>query len=188
MFCSNRCLDEFFLWSEKFSELKFSDSIIQTFLPSIFKALGISGGYQELEEIYVDPTSTSVFDYDLTDLKNSKTKLNLLKCAASLKNRKEENSFVSSIVQNISQQMQINMPTKMPSRSAEILNNFFRRHISIGASNAMGYNNGRTQLVFASLLNHSCDPTCQLTWINTKAVLFMNRPLKAQKQLFIAYK
>jgi SET domain len=167
----------------------FKSSIVQSILPSILKALDSSKGYEDLEAIYTDSKSTTVFDYDLRDLENPETKRNLLKCTASLKGREKDDTFISNILLSVCEQFNEIIPENIPKTSAEILRHFFNRHTLIGASNVMGSPaGGRAYLAFSSLLNHSCDPNIQLTWFDSKATLVTNRPVRAGGQLFIAYK
>lgn len=189
MFCSNQCLDEFRNCCEKFNELKFSNSYYDVVIPPLFKALRISGGYEELHAIYTDPKSSTIFDYDLRDLQSPETQRNLLKCAASFSQRKEDNTFVSNVVRKAILEFREKIFRDIPMRSAEALWRFSVRHFLTGVNNVVGFNDDeRAYLLLTSLINHSCDSNLQLTLVDSKALLFTNRPVKADEQLFIKYR
>jgi hypothetical protein len=94
MFCSVKCFD---IGSRQIRKLKLNlgcgvEKFPLDYLLSFMKALDISDGLNDLEAIYTDPKSTTIFDYDLSDTNDPETMRNMLKCAASLKKLKMDNS------------------------------------------------------------------------------------------------
>lgn len=192
MFCSNQCLDDGSRQTKKFkNKLNIpTDNFPPDYLFNFLKALNISEDLQNLEAIYTDRKSTTVFDYDLNEPKNPETRRNMLKCAASLRKRDQDNSSI---------QLSIGYPASLVTyliksryKSASV-SEFIMRQGAINECNNLGVQvkedvQGTALFLFASLLNHSCDPSLDTFYIDSSAAFVTNRPIKAGQQLFIKYR
>jgi SET domain len=177
MFCSDECLDEFKVQMQKLEQLGL---LIYRYkhdeLMIIVKAMSVSGGDLELlHSIFTDPKSTTVFDYDLSDLDNHETKLNLLKCVASLQHRAR--NYRSSAFDSYS------------GNAIETLN-LFTKHIfgCTWTGNVFSVeSHGSSLSPFISLINHSCDQNAEVAFIDSATAIILNRPVKAGEQIFYCY-
>jgi SET domain len=186
MFCSNQCLDVGSRQLIKFNTLNFRfENFPSDYLQNLLKALDISDNLQDLEAIYTDPKSTSVFDYDLSEPKSPQTKRNMLKCAASLRKRDQDNSSVDySILKTLASVSRI---------SNSAVCEFITRQGAINECNNLGVQvkedvQGTALFLFASLLNHSCDPSIDTFYIDSSAAFVINRPVRVGEQLFLNYR
>jgi hypothetical protein len=139
---------------------------------------------EDLDSIYSDPESSTIFDYDLNDPNNLGTRRNMLKCAASLKMSE------SSLLPNYSTQI---IDMMLPCRESNLLRNFIKRQGAINECNSVGIEvlegiHGVALFLFGSLFNHSCDPNIINYFVDSSTVLIIDRPVKAGEQLFICYR
>lgn len=178
MFCSITCSN----LSESNEEF-FKGNLFCT----INKALSISGGYEELREVYVKPTKHSVFDFDLSNPNDAETKLNMLKCAASLIICKKYSKTDAECVEQIRFAYQVPQIDQLPSRKKEIAMEFLQRHSRIRLHNGFTLKMNNYALpIFLPLINRSCDPNIDTCDAYGHLVAIVNRPLRAGYQLFVA--
>lgn len=190
MFCSQFCLQEFRQRAEKFSDLPLYGHPLHEI---IYKALEISGGYEELASIYSDPKPSTIFDYDLSNPDDPETQRNLLRCAASLRQYELDSTDYSKVVNaEIQECLRFVNAMKISSRSKDVLNLFARRFTLITAKSGVGVvlkkvNHGRLVLFVIPLLNHSCDPNVAAAHENREKAVIVKKPIKAGEQLFMSY-
>jgi SET domain len=177
MFCSDECLDDFKLQMLKIEQLglpfyQYEHDELMT----IIQAMSASGGDLEvLHSIFTDPKSTTVFDYDLSDWYNPETKLNLLKCVASLQQRAKNDRFSAF--------------DKYSGNAIETLNLFIKRVFDCSwIGNVFNVESHGTSLSpFLSLINHSCDHNAEMISIDSATAFLLNRPVKAGEQICTCY-
>lgn len=176
MYCSELCLKESKQITESQSELKGYH-----ILNVLKKVLYMSGGYEELHTIFADSAKQTIFDYDLSDLNNSDTKLGLMKCVAALKEHPSQSNstdFTGEILK-----------FNLPNRKTEIILEFYRRVGLIGKLNGIKAKDICLGIpLFRSLMNRSCDPNIDTITVDGRFMLVVNRPVKAGEQLFVLSK
>lgn len=191
MFCSSQCLDECSRQLKKLEELEVSfDDFRKDYILATLKALDISDNLDTLEEIYSDDKTTTVFDYNLNDPKDPETRKNMLKCSASLKKREKDCSAIYRDILVASDQVSWLSDCQ---KTSSILGNFTKQQGTINELNSISFQykdgvDGCAVFLFASLLNHSCDPNVQTLCIDSRLAFVVNRPLKAGEQIFFSYK
>lgn len=190
MFCSKSCLDEFYETFKGFKKLETP----QKNLHSLLKAVKISDNCEDLERMYTDGVSTTVFDYDWRLLKSSKIELNLLKCAASLKKQETSNSPASKQTREYIKILCDRIKkTNQLKESAETLCRVITSQFKITVCNSIclnlisGEQHGTGVFPFVSLINHSCDQNVHIVSVDNCASVVVTQPIKDGEQLFYGY-
>lgn len=181
MFCSVACVDEYHRMKDSCDDLPSN-----TIFDSPNKAIFYSGGYDELREIYADRVSRNVFDCDLSDPNNPETRVTMVQCAASLKEYQLDTSETSEKVRSaLSEFEDLLQLAKIPSRHKGILMIFYRRNFLMTVYNGVNDKMINQALpIFSSLINHSCDPNIDICISDGRIVAVVNRPVKADDQIF----
>lgn len=191
MFCSNECLDEGSRQIRKCNELNLScESFPFDYRLNVMKALDFSNGLKDLEDIYTDQTSTTVFDCDFSNTSDPKMRRDMLKCAASLRKREQDDS---DLIRSIKMASMMISEVSSSVTISTILSNFIKCQGAINECNNIVVQfkeefQGAALFLFGSLLNHSCDPSVEMFYIDSSIVTFVNRPIKSGQQLFLNYK
>lgn len=180
MFCSNDCRNEYEQRTARYSELS-TDAIFD----NLKKALDIVGGYKELSRIYCDPPKRTVFDYDFSKPNDKTTKLNMLKCVASLEKCELDPS--EALKTTKLRIVELLKSVKMSSRNKKIIVDFCYQNFLITCYYTFEFLNFTTAIpIFLPLINHSCDPNIDILNVEGRFVALVNRPLKAGDQIFLA--
>ncbi|CRK88878.1 CLUMA_CG002591, isoform A [Clunio marinus] len=201
MFCSTECLrigTKIFLTAR--NESKIHD-IKQRML---FEALYIcDGSFEKLKQLMDKTTNCqqTIFDFDLSDTKDSSHKLKLLTSILSLVTA---SNVSNDIIKYLDQHPVLNLFKLEKER--DIAKEFLLRAFKILTVNSFGIewvipakpkdvnkDSINTRLAgdglcsFGSLMNHSCIPNIDRVFVDNKFVFYVRQHIEKGKQLFVCY-
>ena len=168
----------------------------------ILKSIKIAGGLDKLLDFITDTKPKTVFDFDLSNPKDSCYERNLLSavCAHS-KNFNVDKTMVAFTRDEVIDLMSTKANLKT-NEELDLLVEFFNNLQRIFYNNAYEMEEptgdhpiedddvrlmGCGIFPFASLFNHSCFPNIDRITVDNKLAFFVKRPVKAGEQLFISY-
>ncbi|KAG5674455.1 hypothetical protein PVAND_004425 [Polypedilum vanderplanki] len=187
MFCSTNCRDEFYKYTNLASN-KFYKNVL-----FLNKMINIFGGRENLLQYLDSNPSSSIFDFDFSDLSHSDYMLNLYKCFLSSKSvplvydspenfypfeEKLSRIFNEKLLGNAVIITHCKHENEVTAKNREVIKNF---------QTAMYRAEKPCFSTFRALLNHSCVPNIDLVCINNTVVFYVKKPIKTNEQLFIAY-
>lgn len=160
------------------------------------KFLKIAGSIEDLQRLLKDPLNRTAFDIDWSDPYDEDFEKNKLIVFLSLYRgaEKQRNEFALTAAKlalkgaPISHEQQEFLAVLF-----SLMFNIYKYNgISTAAITFGGGRNfeevGRTILLLGSMFNHSCDPNLIATFYDNKFVFVVNRPIKAESQLFVSYR
>jgi SET domain len=118
--------------------------------------------------------SKSIFDFDFSNPKDENYKINLLNCLLTLNHKKNEtmlNAPTAKFLNHFEDILRINRISMV-----------YQEHNSSDE-----HEHGYGVLLFASLLNHSCDHNVDVVVIDNKFAFVVRKPINANEQLFMTY-
>lgn len=180
MFCSSECLNEFHTHAVANSVFKSGE--FDSFKHLLSKIEAAFGGREKLEKYLKEPSDTSLFDFDYTEISSTEMELITYKCllksAATIncplnpslfRNYDEDTKQLLLKIFKICLCNGINFPVA-------------NEHKDISSS-------PKSNVVFSKffgLLNFSCVPNVASVCVDNKVICYVKRPIKANDQLFYA--
>lgn len=199
MFCSKECRAASWETFHKFEcksidEMTQDDGFLMMVQRSLFHALNICGGVENLQKLIEGKSSSSVFDLDFNDETLEVQRKLLLVChslEASAPN-KLDRIFASSFVTT---HEHVKKFWRNESQRDFLITFIIRL---IGVMNRNGFTmhwtspdehdeSGCAIFPSLSLINHSCSPNLFRILVDDKLVFIVRRPINAGEQLFICY-
>ena len=203
MFCSKKCLESAAQGFHQY-ECSILPALSETgnwrmTFKNFFHALSIcDGSIEKLEKLMQESdelSSTSVFNYDFSDVTTDEYLKNQLMCMLSLERKVEVD--IKDFSEIFMQQPKL---AKMWPDHKQFINRFLERMMQVEILNFHGIKGrslsksnpyraclGDGGYTFSSLINHSCCPNVMRICVDSRMVMIVERPIKPGEQLFDCY-
>lgn len=200
MFCSTKCHQEadkrFHQYECNLDEIFKEVENWRMALRCFFEALAVCDeSIEELEEMFNEDASSTIFDFDFSDPRDKSNARNQLKCMMALARKvvvKSKN--VSQVFQHHPKLIEI------WAKHQEFIMKFLKRMMQIEILNFHGIKGrslnrsdpyrscvGDGGFAFCSLLNHSCCANVMRIVVENRMVIIVERPIQPGEQIFDSY-